>query len=287
MDTVVSLVTDLRAPVLYALIIAVVFAETAVLLGMFLPGETAAIVSGVLAAQHQVSLAWVIPLVAVSAWLGDSTGYLLGRRFGPSLLEGRFLRRRRAQVDRAGATLRRHGWLVVVASRFLPFLRTVTPGAAGVSLMPYPAFLGASFAGCLLWGIGCPVLGFVAADQYHRVEEVMGNTGILVLAVLLVVWWVVRARRRRAAQSGAAPSGAAPSGAVSGAAEVGGAESGAAGSSAAGSGATEVGAAGSGADESGAAEEERAGTVGPVSPAGSVGSVNIVRPRRRTDPRRP
>src|SRR6188768_1621255 len=105
MDTVVTLVTDLRAPVLYALILAVVFAETAILLGMFLPGETAAIVAGVLAAQHQLSLEAVIPLVTVAAIAGDTTGYLLGRRFGPSVVEGRWLRRRRGQIERAAAML--------------------------------------------------------------------------------------------------------------------------------------------------------------------------------------
>ncbi|TQS43236.1 DedA family protein [Cryptosporangium phraense] len=244
MDTVVALVTDLRSPVLYALIVAVVFSETAILLGMFLPGETAAIVAGVLAGQHQLSLQLVVPLLVLAAWAGDSTGYLLGRRFGPALLEGRLLRRRRVQIDRAGATLRRRGWLVVVVSRFLPFLRTVTPGAAGVSLMPYPTFLAASFAGCLLWGVGCPVLGYFAADQYHRVEEVMGNTGIVVVALILVVAWAVRLRRRRAAHRATTDEEPTPH----------------------------------------ADDVYDPGSVGPVSPAGSVG---IVRPRRRTDPRRP
>jgi len=203
MDSVVTLVTDLRAPVLYALILAVVFAETAVLLGMFLPGETAAIVAGVLAGQQHLSLEAVIPLVAAAAVAGDTTGYLLGRRFGPAVLEGRLLRRRRDQVEHASATLRRHGALVIVGSRFLPFLRTVTPGAAGVSGVPYLTFFPASVAGCLLWGIGCPLLGYLAADSYHRIEELVGNTGLVVLAVLLLGGWAVRARRRRRASRAA------------------------------------------------------------------------------------
>ncbi|GAA0270713.1 DedA family protein [Cryptosporangium japonicum] len=197
MDSVVELVTDIRAPVLYALVLAVVFAETAVLLGMFLPGETAAIVAGVLAAQRQISLEVVLPLVALGAIAGDTTGYLLGRRFGPALLNGRLLRRRHAQIDRATATLRRHGALVIVASRFLPFLRTVTPAAAGASGVPPLTFLPAALAGGLLWGVGSPLLGYVAADSYHRVEEVIGNTGLVVLALLLIGWWAVRRRRRR------------------------------------------------------------------------------------------
>ncbi|MFG1920731.1 DedA family protein [Cryptosporangium sp. NPDC048952] len=199
MDSVVELVTDLRAPVLYALILAVVFAETAVLLGMFLPGETAAIVAGVLAAQHQIALQVVVPLVTVAAIAGDTTGYLLGRRFGPAVLDGRLLRRRRAQIERATATLRRHGALVIVGSRFLPFLRTVTPGAAGASGVPALTFVPAAFVGGLFWGVGSTLLGYVAADSYHRVEEVIGNTGLIVLALLLVSWWAVRRRRRRRA----------------------------------------------------------------------------------------
>lgn len=210
MDTVVALVTDLRAPVLYALILAVVFAETAILLGMFLPGETAAIVAGVLAAQHQLSLEAVIPLVTVAAIAGDTTGYLLGRRFGPSVVEGRRLRRRRAQIERAAATLRRHGALVIVGSRFLPFLRTVTPGAAGVSGVPVLTFVPAALVGGLLWGVGSTLLGYVAADSYHRVEEVVGNTGLVVLALLLLGGWAVRRRRRRTRSDADAETSARP-----------------------------------------------------------------------------
>ncbi|SHM96420.1 DedA family protein [Cryptosporangium aurantiacum] len=254
MDSVVTLVTDLRAPVLYALILGVVFAETAVLLGMLLPGETAAIVAGVLAAQHQLSLEIVIPLVVVAAIVGDTTGYLLGRRFGPAVLGGRLLRRRRAQVERAAVSLRRHGWLVIVVSRFLPFLRTVTPAAAGATRVPYPAFAAADVVGCLLWGIGCPLLGYVAADSYRHVEEVVGNTGIVVLVLLILGAWALRVRRRR--RGAAVP--AAP-------------------------------------DEEPAAPQPARATrrrrpaaePTPVDTAGQATSIGLLRPRRRTDRRRP
>jgi membrane-associated protein len=197
MDTVVALATDLRAPALYSIIFAVVFAETAVLLGVVLPGETAAIVAGVLASQHQISLQFVIPLVVVAAAGGDSTGYGLGRFLGRRLLETRLLRRRKPQVEKAAATLRRRGGVIIVISRFLPFLRTVTPAAAGVSRMRYVAFAGASLAGCVLWGIGCPIVGYFAADSYHRVEEVVGPTGMALLAVILLGGWGVQVARRR------------------------------------------------------------------------------------------
>ncbi|GAA3386525.1 DedA family protein [Cryptosporangium minutisporangium] len=274
MDTVVTLVTDLRAPVLYALILAIVFAETAVLLGMLLPGETAAIVAGVLASQQQLSLQAVIPLVVVAAIAGDTTGYLLGRRFGPNVLEGRLLRRRHDQVERAAASLRRHGWLVIVVSRFLPFLRTVTPAAAGVSRLPYPAFFAASVAGCVLWGVGCPVLGYLAADSYERVEEVVGNTGIIVLALLALTGWVVRVRRRRRARQVAAPDGSGVSSEPADAPDLPDAHP----------------VATSTPPEAPAAEpqpRDDPATVRPTSPAGTTGSIDVLRPRRRTDRRRP
>jgi membrane-associated protein len=280
MDTVIALVTDLRGPVLYALILVIVFAETAVLLGMFLPGETAAIVAGVLASQHQLSLQVVIPLVVVAAAAGDSTGYLLGRRFGPALLDRRLLRRRQAQVERASATLRRHGWLVIVVSRFLPFLRTVTPGAAGVSRLRYPAFAGASLAGCLLWGVGCPVLGYVAADSYSRIEKVVGNTGIVLVALVLLGGWAVRARRRRRAAHSEptdAPGDAEPTVATDGAGQPfapAGAEAGVPIQL------PEQPTARTAADATSRADA-------PAGPGGVGGSIGIARPRRRTDPTRP
>jgi membrane-associated protein len=197
METVVGLATDLRAQVLYALIVAVIFAETAVLLGVVLPGETAAIVAGVLASQHQLNLVWVIPLVVVSAVAGDSTGYALGRYLGRWLMALKPLRKRRVQVEQATARLRRRGWLLVVVSRFIPFLRTVTPAAAGISRMRYPVFLAASLAGGTLWGVGCPVVGYLAADSYRRIEEVVGPTGIVLVAVVLLGGWAVRVARRR------------------------------------------------------------------------------------------
>jgi membrane-associated protein len=168
-----------------------------VLLGIVLPGETAAIVSGVLASQHQLSLDLVVPLVVVAAVAGDSTGYALGRFLGRRLLATRLFHRRRAQVDRAADTLRTRGGLIIVASRFLPFLRTFTPAAAGVSRKPYLAFFGASLAGGLLWGIACPLVGYIAADSYHKVEEVVGPTGIILLLLLLLGAWAVRTVRRR------------------------------------------------------------------------------------------
>jgi membrane protein DedA with SNARE-associated domain len=188
------------APALaYVLIAGLVFAEAALFVGFVLPGETAALLGGVLAASGRVSLVAVLVIVVVSAIVGDTVGYEVGKHAGPRLLRSRPLRGHATRLDGARDALRRRGGSAVFLGRFTAFLRAVMPALAGLSRMPYRRFLAWNAAGGLVWGVGVTLLGFFAGASYQKVAQVLGRGSAALLAVVVVgavVVWFVRRRRR-------------------------------------------------------------------------------------------
>lgn len=187
------------APAAYALVAALVFAEAALFVGFVLPGETAVLLGGVLAATGRLYLPVVIVLVVVAAVVGDSVGYEVGRHLGPRVLSTRPLRRHARRLDGARRLLRERGGWAVFLARFTAFLRAVVPALAGVSRMPYRRFLLFNAAGAVVWGAGVVLLGFSAGHSYPALERTLGRTSAVLLAVVAiagVVALVVRRRRR-------------------------------------------------------------------------------------------
>lgn len=135
----------------YMLITALVFAEDALFVGFILPGETAAIVGGVLASQHHLQLWLIMILVVLAAIIGDSVGYEIGRHFGPRIMNLPVLETRRGKLDSARAFLARRGGVAVFLGRFTAFFRAVMPALAGLSHMPYRRFLTFNAVGGAVW----------------------------------------------------------------------------------------------------------------------------------------
>ena len=136
----------------YALVGVLVFAEAAVLLGFVFPGETAALLGGVLASKGGVTLPAITVVVVLCAIVGDSVGYAVGDRWGRKLLNLGPLRKRQKGIDMALDQLSRRGATAVFVARFSAFLRAVVPGLAGMSSMPYRIFLPANAIGGILLG---------------------------------------------------------------------------------------------------------------------------------------
>jgi membrane protein DedA with SNARE-associated domain len=180
----------------YILIAALVFAEAALFVGFLLPGETAGVLGGVLAATGQLNLAVLLPIVVLAAIAGDSVGYEVGRTLGSRLLRTRALGRGARRMEGAQRTLRERGGWAVFLARFAAFLRAVMPGMAGMSRMPYPRFLAYNAAGGLLWGVGITMLGYVAGTSYTRLEQALGHASAL-LAALSVGFGLLAWRRHR------------------------------------------------------------------------------------------
>lgn len=188
---------DVPAPAAYALIAVLVFAEAAVFVGFVLPGETAVILGGVLAATGRLSLPAVMALVVVAAILGDSVGFEVGRHLGPRILASRPLRRHQPALVGAQRFLREKGGWAVFLGRFTAFLRAVMPALAGTSRMHYPRFLAYNAAGGLVWGVGVVLLGFFAGNSYAVAEKALGRGGAILIAVIVVTGLVLWLRRRR------------------------------------------------------------------------------------------
>ncbi|GAA0349178.1 DedA family protein [Streptomyces blastmyceticus] len=191
-------------------ILAIVFAESGLLIGFFLPGDSLLFTTGLLVAGgkyiHQ-PLWLVCLLVVVAAVLGDQAGYLFGRKAGPALFrrpDSRLFKQE--NVEKAHEFFETYGPRSIVLARFVPIVRTFTPIVAGVSRMNYKSFALYNLIGGALWGAGVTVLGYflgqVAFVGAH-IELIL--IGIVALSVLPVAIEVLRARRT-ARKNGTAPA---------------------------------------------------------------------------------
>ncbi len=206
MNAFVDTILTVGGPMAYLIVGLLVFAEAALFIGFVLPGETAVLLGGVLAATGHASLPVLLAVVVIAAVLGDSVGYEVGHHFGPRILKFRLLRRHTARLDRAQQLLRERGGWAVLTGRFIAFLRAVMPALAGISRMPYRRFLAFNALGGVTWGVGITLIGFLAGHSYRAVESTLGRASaalILVIVVIAVVLW--RRQRHRAAVTASTP----------------------------------------------------------------------------------
>ena len=186
---------DHVGPVLLVLAWLFAFAESAIGLGVLLPGETAVLALGGTAANG-TRLTVLVAVVASGACAGDHVGYLLGRRHGHRLHQSRLVQRLGTlHWDRAVGALRRHGATAVFLSRLLPVLRTLTPAAAGASGVSYAGVLAASAAGATVWAAVWVGAGAAGAASMPVVTEHPAVTLAAVCAVAVALG-ITAARRR-------------------------------------------------------------------------------------------
>ena len=181
----------------YLVVWGIVYAETGLLLGFLLPGDTLLFAAGLLTAREGGGNVVVMAVgVFVAAVAGDQTGYLLGRRLGRPYVERRSARVQQG-VARAEVFYARYGWFALVAARFIPWVRTFTPFAAGVAHMPRAPFLAANIVGGLVWGVGLVALGYFAAQVPWLQHAALGVAAVFVVGSFIggaVVWWRERDR---------------------------------------------------------------------------------------------
>ena len=150
---------------LYLLIGAIVFVETGVLLGFFLPGDSILFSAGLVAAAHgEVNIVILVSVIFLAAFFGDQVGFVLGRTVGRPYLDKHKGPRIQKMIERSERFYEQTGWWAVVAARFFPWIRTFVPPIAGASKMNYYKFLSANILGALLWGVGITLAGYYAAS---------------------------------------------------------------------------------------------------------------------------
>ncbi|RYB93685.1 DedA family protein [Nocardioides oleivorans] len=206
MIDVSAALTGLGGPLSLLLVMAIVFAETGLFAGFFLPGDSLLFTAGVLVAGGivHVPLAVMAAGVVVAAFAGDQVGYLVGRKAGPRIFnrpDSRLFSRKHA--DRARAFFDRHGSRAVVLARFVPVVRTFTPTVAGVGEMPYRRFVGYNAIGALVWGVGVLAAGYLLGGVPFVAAHVeLLSLGIVALSVLPAGASLLAGRRRRTSSGG-------------------------------------------------------------------------------------
>lgn len=171
---------------IYALA-AVIFAESGLLLGFFLPGDSLLFFAGFLSSDagghHLPNIALVALVAVVAAIVGDQVGYLFGKRVGPELFDrpqSRFFNPR--HVVKAHQFFEKYGPRTIILARFVPIVRTFAPIVAGVGAMPYKTFVKYNVIGGVLWGAGVTTLGYFLGE----IEFVKNNIEIAALAIVAV-----------------------------------------------------------------------------------------------------
>ena len=153
------------APIFFYLIVgAIVFIETGLLFGFFLPGDSVLFSAGLVAAAHgNIDIVLLVTIIFMAAFIGDQVGFVLGRKVGRPYLDKRKSPRVQRMIARSEDFYEKTGWWAVVAARFFPWIRTFVPPIAGISRMNYYKFLSANSLGALLWGAGITLSGYYAA----------------------------------------------------------------------------------------------------------------------------
>lgn len=165
-------------------VFAIVFAESGLLIGVFLPGDSLLFTAGFLAAGGYLNIWWLTLGAGLAAILGDSFGYWLGGRLGPKIFSrprSRFFNP--AHLEKTKTFYARHGRRTLVLARFMPIIRTFVPLLAGVGRMPYATFLTSNIIGGLLWGAGVPLLGYSLGALVPGAEHYLTYIIITIVAV--------------------------------------------------------------------------------------------------------
>jgi membrane-associated protein len=168
----------------YAGLILVVFAESGLFFGFFLPGDSLLLTAGLLASQGKLEIAPLVVVLPLAAIAGDSVGYWFGKKAGPRIFQREdSLLFRSKNLLVARAFYEKHGGKTIVLARFMPFIRTFAPIVAGAVEMRYSRFILYNVCGGLLWGVGVTLAGYYLGRVIPNIDQYFLS---VVVAVILV-----------------------------------------------------------------------------------------------------
>jgi membrane-associated protein len=151
--------------IFYVVLGLIVFVETGILLGFFLPGDSILFSAGlVAAARDDINIVILVSVIFLAAFIGDQVGFVIGRKLGRPYLERSKSPRMQRMLVKSERFYDRYGWWSVVIARYTPWVRTFVPPIAGSVKMNYYKFLSANVLGAFLWGVGITLAGFYSGS---------------------------------------------------------------------------------------------------------------------------
>ncbi|HUW78466.1 MAG TPA: DedA family protein [Candidatus Nanopelagicaceae bacterium] len=175
-------------PIVYVIVALAAITEGAAFVGLVFPSETTLIVAGAASASGHLKISILIPIAVVGAIIGDSTGYEIGRFFGPRLRTSKYGRKVKPEHwEQADAFVHKHGAWSVFTGRFVAVFRSLVPAIAGTMQMKYRKFLLGNAAGALIWAPAALIAGRLASQNLARVEKIISRMGYGFLSVLTVL----------------------------------------------------------------------------------------------------
>lgn len=169
---------------------AIVFAESGLLFGFFLPGDSLLFTAGLLASRGVLNFPLIVVGCALAAILGDQVGYVIGRKAGPALFkrpDSRFFHKR--NVERARAYFDKNGPRTIILARFIPVIRTFAPVVAGVGEMNYRKFVTYNVVGGILWGSGVTTAGYLLGESIPDIDRwLLPIIGVIVMISFIPVF---------------------------------------------------------------------------------------------------
>lgn len=183
----------------------IVFAETGLFFGFFLPGDSLLFTAGILASQGYLNVWVTCALLFTAALIGDNVGYTIGKHAGPKLFtRPKSLLFNPEHLKRSHEFFERHGGKAVIIARFVPVVRTFSPVVSGLARMRYAKFIAFSVIGALLWAVGLTLLGYWLGTTVPNVEKYIAP-GIILIILLSVspgIYHVLKDKKSRTALLG-------------------------------------------------------------------------------------
>ncbi len=188
------------------LVCGVVFVETGMFVGFFLPGDSLLVTAGVFAGAGRLKIAELLTFVTFCAIAGDQIGYWIGRRAGRTLYErrdSRFFKKR--HLERAHGFYEEYGGKTIILARFVPIIRTFCPPVAGAARMSYPRYLAYDVAGGFLWVWGMILLGFTLGRTIPNIDKKIHYViaAVIVASFIPAIYHAWKTRQKEAARSAA------------------------------------------------------------------------------------
>lgn len=192
------------APIFLLVVAAIIFAESGLLFGFFLPGDSLLFSAGlVVALAGRPNLALLILIVFVAAVLGDQVGYMFGNKVGPSIFkrpDSRFFKQE--NVIKSHEFFEKHGPKALILARFIPIVRTFTPILAGVSNMRYRTFVTFNVVGGAIWSVLGILLGYGLGKRFPELETYITPIIIFIIFLSLIPVFIEVFKSRRRAKAG-------------------------------------------------------------------------------------